>query len=100
MADTEFAVHELGESISMAVLSAQHELEKYRGGAGIFILDEVELKIPVVMRMDTLGQMRVRIVDSQPAGDQSGFIRFHLRPLEEPVSLPAPDTDYPLSTLG
>jgi hypothetical protein len=99
MSDVEFALHELGESVAAAILTAQRELEKYPGGFGTFALDNIDIKIPVTMRLDRLGQMRVRLVGEENGSASTGSIQLCLRPLDRPIPIPSPGADKALEVL-
>ncbi len=91
---SEVVLHELGESIAAAVGSVQAELARYPNVAGSFILDEMELNIPVRMRVDPLGQVRATVVNGAPSAG-TGQLRLRLKPVlgqavPPPVSAPQP----------
>lgn len=100
MDDTEFVLHEIGESVAIAISSAQRELEKYPNGLGTFVLDEVEIKIPLVMHLDHFGQVRAHVIDSAHPHEQAGYIRLRLRSTENHVPTPPVGADSPLDILG
>jgi hypothetical protein len=77
----EVALHELGESIAATVASVQRELARYPNALGAFVLDEMDLTIPVRMRVDLLGQVRATVADEDQAGVLVGNLHLRLKPV-------------------
>src|SRR4051794_35808076 len=61
----EVAIHELGESLAATVASVQGEMARYNTALGTYVLDEIDISIPVMLRVTKLGQVMARVTDSQ-----------------------------------
>lgn len=98
---TEVALHELGESVAATVTSVQKELDRHPSPLGTYLLEDVDLNIPLLMRVDSLGQVRASVVVSDAPPASIGQMRMRLRPA---VGVPPPPppalVDEPLGTLG
>ncbi|HYO63488.1 MAG TPA: hypothetical protein VER08_07515 [Pyrinomonadaceae bacterium] len=91
---SEVAMHEFGQSVAATVASVQRELLRYPTEVGTYVLEEIDLNIPVRMRVDQFGQvMAATVTDSQPNDASIGQMRMRLRPLVgAPPPPPAPST--------
>jgi hypothetical protein len=99
-ASTEVGLHELGESIASTVDRVQTELARYPTSMGAYVLDEIDLDIPVEMRVDELGQVRTKVVDSAAAADgRVGKLHMRVRPVLGASQRRADVPDQPLSVL-
>lgn len=94
----EVGLHELGESIAATVVSVQGELSRYPNSLGAYLLDEVELTIPLQMRVDDLGQPLVVVASSETSGPTT-TVRMRVRPVLGASSVPA-DGHQPLEQLA
>jgi hypothetical protein len=96
----EVGLHELGESIASTVDRVQTELARYPSSMGAYLLDEVNLSIPVEMRIDELGLVRTKVVDSTLAASPNvGQVQMKVRPVLGATPPPADIPDQPLSVL-
>ncbi|MGW0196579.1 hypothetical protein [Nonomuraea sp. NPDC003201] len=98
-ADGEVVLHELGETIATAVNRMQGELARYPSTMGAYVVDELDLSVPVAVQLDRLGQVRAKVVDRAPADEQLGRIRMRVRPVLGAHLPPADQLDQPLTTL-
>jgi hypothetical protein len=92
MGSTEVAVHEIGDSLAATAAQVQQELTRYPNTLGAFLLDELELNVPVRLRVDGLGQVMVNMVEGGTGAGQPGNLRLRLRPVlgaSVPASLSA-----------
>ena len=97
---SEVALHELGESVAAAVISVQQELARYPASMGVYLLDEVDLSIPVCLRIDSLGQVMATVIERQQPGEVTGQMRLHLRPVQGRLQSPHHViSDLPLADL-
>ncbi len=96
----EVALHELGESFAISLATVQNELACYPNELGSFLLDEIEVTIPVRLRVDELGQIRVHTVDDTPDKPESGQIRLCIRPVLGASQTIPQCANQPLSALG
>lgn len=97
---TEVVLHELGEGLAISIATVQNELARYPNDIGAFLLDEIEVTIPVRLRVDELGQLRVRIVENAPDKPECELIHLRIRPVVG-TTQPVPHcADQPLSALG
>ncbi|MDX2646226.1 hypothetical protein PV341_22205 [Streptomyces sp. PA03-1a] len=98
--DGDVVLHELGETIAGAVDRMQSELARYPRATGSYIIDELDLSMPVAVQIDRLGQVRTTVVGRAPAEEQLGRIRMRVRPAPGGVAVPTPDRlDQPLTVL-
>lgn len=98
---TEVRLDELGESVAQAAWNMQQELARYPASLGAFMLDDLELSIPVRMRTDELGQVLATVMDTEQPGALVGQVRLRVRPT--PGLVPAPPSSasaQPLEALG
>jgi hypothetical protein len=79
-ASAEVAIHELGESLAATVASVQGEMARYNSALGTYVLDEIDISIPVMLRVTKLGQVMARVTDSQSPDSAVGQIRLRLKP--------------------
>lgn len=77
---TEVVLHELGQSVAASIAAMQQELDHYPNTLGAYLLDEVELELPVHMRVDLLGQVLTTVVEGTPSA-QAGRLRLRVRPV-------------------
>lgn len=97
---TEVVLHELGESIAVSVASIQRELARYPNTLGAYLLDEMELNIPVRMWLDNLGQVMVNVVANEPPGPVIGQLHLKIRPVLGVTEPPPVTSGQSLSALG
>jgi hypothetical protein len=97
---TEVALHELGESIAVTVASVQEELARYPNDLGAYVLDEVDLNVPVQLRVDELGQVKATVVEGEAPSSTVGQLHLRLRPILGASQNPPPTSVRPLDTLG
>lgn len=99
-ASAEVAIHELGESLAATVASVQGEMARYNTALGAYVLDEIDISIPVMLRVTKLGQVMARVTDSQAPGSAVGQIRLRLKPSAGAAPVPTPDgAAQPLQTI-
>ncbi|MCC6612868.1 MAG: hypothetical protein IT320_05270 [Anaerolineae bacterium] len=100
---TELTILELGESVVQALTGVQQTLARSADDAGRYLMDEVELDVPVRLRIGPDGQVLVSPAEGDEPAHQLTRIRLKLRPAEqdESVGLPLPTgTDRPLTVLS
>ncbi|MCA9908784.1 MAG: hypothetical protein KC519_09055 [Anaerolineae bacterium] len=98
----ELTILELGESVVQALTGVQRTLARSADEAGRYLMDEVELDVPVRLRIGPDGQVLVSPSEGDEPAHQLTRIRLKLRPAEqdEAVGLPPPTgTDRPLTVL-
>jgi hypothetical protein len=98
----EVTILELGESIVQALTSVQQRLAQSADRAGRYLMDEVEMEVPVRLRIGADGQVLVTPAEGDEPPHLLTRVRLKLRPAEqdESVGLPAPGgTDRPLSVI-
>jgi hypothetical protein len=96
----EVGLHEIGESVASTVDRVQTELARYPNSMGAYLLDEIDLRVPVEMRVDELGQVRTKVVDAANAtGPQVGELRLRIRPVLGATQRTVDVPDQPLSVL-
>ncbi|HVF48512.1 MAG TPA: hypothetical protein VNA19_00415 [Pyrinomonadaceae bacterium] len=78
---TEVAIHELGESIAATIATVQQELARYPNPLGAYVLDEVDLSIPILMRVDSFGQVLARVTEKQTTDSIVGQMRLKMKPV-------------------
>jgi hypothetical protein len=76
----EVVLHELGETIADAVNRMQGQLSRYPSTVGTYVVDEMNVSVPVSVRLDGLGQIRTRVVEQVPDGTQVGQVTLRVRP--------------------
>jgi hypothetical protein len=95
----EVNLHELGQTIAVAVGEVQRELAHYPAALGAFEPD-VEIEIPMQMRVDSLGQLLVTVVADAQATPGVGRLRLAVRPQPHASRLlPTVESVQPLATL-
>jgi hypothetical protein len=96
----EVAIHELGESLAATVASVQGEMARYNTALGTYVLDEIDISIPVMLRVTKLGQVLARVTDTQAPDSAVGQIRLRLKPSTGAAPVPTPSgASQPLSTI-
>ncbi|MCC6278460.1 MAG: hypothetical protein IT289_11155 [Oligoflexia bacterium] len=102
----EVVLHELGESIALSLSSVQNELTKYQNGTAAFLVDEIDIVLPIKARVDNLGQIVASVADSEKAGPGVGQFRLKVRPVvgaQVPLMLekhePIESLDLPAETI-
>lgn len=96
----EVALHELGESLAATVASVQGEMARYNTALGTYVLDEIDISIPVMLRVTKLGQVMARVTDSQAPDSAVGQIRLRLKPSTGAAPVPTPNgAAEPLHTI-
>lgn len=96
----EVALHELGQSIAVTVASVQRELSRYPNTIGTYVLDEIEMTIPVQVRVDTLGQVLTTVAQGDITNQAVGNVHMKFRPVPGLITPPPIIADQPLDTLG
>jgi hypothetical protein len=96
----EVELHEVGEGIAAAMAAIQQELTRYPNSLGAFLVDEVDLDIPIRFRVDTLGQVLATVVNSDEPSAAVGRLRLRLRPVLGAVLPPPVTSDQSLASLG
>ena len=94
---TEVVLHELGESIAAAVGKIQQELARYTNALGSYVMDEMEVSIPIRMRVDDLGQTMVAVAQD---GANGSSLRLRLKPVPPVIQAQPASTTQPLESLG
>lgn len=94
---SEVVLHELGESIAAAVGKIQQELARYTSALGSYVMDELEVSIPIRMRVDDLGQTLVAI---DQEGHNGSSLRLRLKPVPPVIQAQPASTTQPLESLG
>ncbi len=94
---SEVVLHELGESIAAAVGKIQQELARYTSALGSYVMDELEVSIPVRMRVDDLGQTMVAVDQD---GHNGSSLRLRLKPVPPVIQAQPASTTQPLESLG
>jgi len=77
----------------------QRELDRYPSTLGAYVVDELDLSVPVAVQLDRLGQVRAKVVDRASGDEQLGQIHLRVRPV---IGAEAPRADplhQPLSAL-
>lgn len=98
---TEVGLNELAESLALAARGMQQELVRYPESLGAFVLDDLELNIPMRMRVNELGQVMATVMPVERPGAVFGHVRMRLRPAPGAISpLCAPASELPLDRLG
>ncbi|MCL4251671.1 MAG: hypothetical protein KJ065_26200 [Anaerolineae bacterium] len=98
----ELTILELGESVVQALIGVQRTLARSADEAGRYLMDEVELDMPVKLRIGPDEQVLVSPSEGDEPAHQLTRVRLKLRPAEqdEAVGLPLPaGTDRPLTVL-
>lgn len=98
----ELTILELGESIVQALTGVQQKLAQSADEAGRYLMDEVEMDVPVRLRVGQDGQVYVTPAEGDEPAHVLTRVRLKLRPAEqdESVGLPLPaGTDRPLSVI-
>lgn len=76
----ELPLHSLGQSIAQSAVAVQRELGRCnRGTDSGFIVDELDLTVPVRLRLDPFGQVLASIQDPQPLIPSVGQLRLRIR---------------------
>lgn len=96
-ASSEVVLHELGESIASAVGKIQGELARYTSALGSYVMDELEISIPVRMRVDDFGQTMVTVDHD---GHNGSALRIKLKPVPPVVQAQPASSTQPLDSLG
>jgi hypothetical protein len=96
----EVALHELGAQLAIAVAEVQQELGRYPNSLGAFIVDELNVTLPVQVRVSQLGQVLVTVVDGQASAATTGQVQLRIRPVLGGAIEMFTDADTPLATLG
>jgi hypothetical protein len=98
----EITILELGESIVQALTGVQQKLARSADDAGRYLMDEVEMDVPVRLRIGADGQTYVTPAEGDEPAHVLTRIRLKLRPAEqdESVGLPPPaGSDRPMSVI-
>lgn len=96
--EPDLTVSEVGESLAATVASIQQELAHYPMALGTFVVDDLEVDIPVRYRVDGLGQLRVRI-GGATAAESGGSLRLRVKPVLEPPEPRSVTAPQPLTAL-
>jgi len=94
-------ITELGEALAATAASIQQELAHYPTDRGAFMLEDLDVEIPVGFGVDTLGQLRVRVAGEEQQAS-AGRLRLRVKPLEGPIqrSVTAPQPLESLDSLS
>ena len=84
----EVVLHELGTALAATLATVQRELQRYPGAAGVQVVDELDITLPVALRTDDLGQVLATVTSTARADTTLGSIRLRTRP--QPVNAPRP----------
>lgn len=84
----EVVLHELGVALAATLATVQRELQRYPGAAGVQVVDEFDVTLPVAVRTDDLGQVLATVTSRAAAGEALGSIRLRTRPQAGPVPRP------------
>jgi hypothetical protein len=95
----EVGLHEFGESVASTVDRVQTELSRYPKTMGAYVLDEIDLNVPVEMRVDEVGQVRTKVIDATTPEKSVGQMRMKVRPIIGSTQPPAEVRDQPLAVL-
>lgn len=91
---SEVVLHELGTALAATLATVQRELQRYPGAAGVQVVDEFDVTLPVAVRTDDLGQVLATVTSKAAAGEALGSIRLRTRPqaghVPRPVVAPQP----------
>ena len=87
---SEVALNELGESLAATVASVQNELAHYNTALGTYVLDEVELSVPVLLRVSSFGQIMATVTQVPPPDAAVGQIRIRLKPAASAAGIQQP----------
>lgn len=90
----EVAIHELGESLAASVAGVQGELARYNTALGTYVLDEIDLSIPVLLRVSGLGQIMATVTEAPKPDAAVGQIRLRLRPVAPATEDAVPPAPY------
>jgi Domain of unknown function (DUF4332) len=96
----EVTLHELGESIAADLGAMQNELARYPFSFGSYVVDRMELEVPVGLRVDPLGQMLATVTDGSGDGAGGGTLRFALSPVRGGREEPGPTSGRNVEDLG
>lgn len=96
----EVALHEFGQSVAVTVASVQRELSRYPNAIGTYVLDEIDLSIPVQVRVDMFGQVLTTVAQGDITNQAVGNIHMRLRPVPGLAAPPPEIADQPLDMLG
>jgi hypothetical protein len=95
----EVGLHEFGESVASTVDRVQTELSRYPKTMGAYVLDEIDLNVPVEMRVDEVGQVRTKVIDATTPERSVGQMRMKVRPIIGSTQPLAEVRDQPLAVL-
>lgn len=98
----ELTIEELGESLITALTNVQRSLAGSASEAGRYLMDEVDLDVPVRLRVGPDGQVLVTPAEGDDPPHQLTRIHLKVRPAEadEAIGLPLPaGSDRPLSVI-
>jgi hypothetical protein len=95
----EVGLHEFGESVASTVDRVQTELARYPKTMGAYVLDEIDLNVPVEMRVDEVGQVRTKVIDATTPEKSVGQMRMKVRPVIGSTQPPSEVRDQPLEVL-
>lgn len=95
----EVALHELGESLVASAVSIQRELRRYTEDNGAFLLEDLEVELPLKVRVDPLGQLMAQVVSEATPNSALTRIRLRIRPDAQPVDRVPIIADQPLEFL-
>ena len=99
-AGPEVTLHELGEALITSAISMQRELRRYQESNGAFIIDDMEIDLPLKVRLDDIGQVMAQVVSEAADGAAVTRIRLRIRPDQAPVQHVPVIGDQPLKSLG
>lgn len=85
---SEVVLHELGTALAATLATVQRELQRYPGAAGVQVVDEFDVTLPLAVRTDDLGQVLATVTSTPGEGMALGSIRLRTRP--QPHDAPRP----------
>jgi hypothetical protein len=88
---------ELGGRLASDLGAMQSELNRYPLSGGVFVVDQMELALPLVTVVDDLGQVRTRVAGPD---EQSNAVRFLIRPVFDVPPQAALAADLSLEALA
>jgi hypothetical protein len=83
-----------------SAVSIQRELRRYSEDNGAFLMEDLEVELPVKARVDSLGQIMTEVVNEMTSGSALTRIRLRIRPDAQPVDRIPIIADAPLASLN
>jgi hypothetical protein len=98
-ATDDVVLHELGETIADSVHRMQLELSRYPSTIGAYVVDALDISVPVAVRVDALGQVRTKVLEQAPADATVGQVQMRVRPVPGAQDRARQPLDQPLAVL-